>query len=274
MRSDFVERVLSDLMRDGVLTRSTSVLAICAGLPERDTFAKLGFANVVISGLDHRVNEEDLHPFAWRREDAQDLTLEDDSFDFAFVSDGLHHCSAPHRAMLEMYRVAKRGIIVFESRDSVLMRLACRIGLSSEYELEAVVSDDFSRGGVNNSGIPNFVYRWTEAEFEKTIRSFNPRGQHDFRFFYALNLPYGRTRMSKAEWKMHALHASKPVLKPLGRIFKKQCNSFAMVALKPRIPDDLWPWLKLADDNLVLDPEYAKKHFSAGSGPQSTMSSS
>jgi hypothetical protein len=40
------------------------------------------------------------------------------------------------------------------------------------------------------------------------------------------------------------------------RLFKKQCNTFAMVALKPRVPDDLWPWLALDDGRVRFNRSY------------------
>ena len=35
--------------------------------------------------------------------------FEDGAFDFVVVHQGLHHCHSPHRGLLEMYRVARRG---------------------------------------------------------------------------------------------------------------------------------------------------------------------
>jgi hypothetical protein len=166
--------------------------------------------------------------------------------------------------MLEMYRVARRGIIVIESRDGALMRFASRLGFSSEYEVEAVVDNDFRSGGLNNTEIPNYVYRWTESEFTKTIRSFDPLGRHRFRFFYDLNLPYERTKLKQDDVKLRILELIDPALGLFTRIFKKQCNSFGMVALKPRIPDDLWPWLTVDAGRIHFDRGYAGKRTNTG----------
>src|SRR5438105_12694576 len=109
MRTPFVESVLETLIADGVLSRSDSILAVCAGSAEHDVFVRLGFANAVISNLDERMSDDHFAPLGWCYQDATELTVEDESFDFAFVADGLHHTSAPHRAVLEMCRVARRG---------------------------------------------------------------------------------------------------------------------------------------------------------------------
>jgi SAM-dependent methyltransferase len=195
-------------------------------------------------------------PFAWSRQDATNLSFQDEAFDLAFVADGLHHTAAPHRAVLEMYRVARRGIIVVESRDNLLIRTANRLGFSAEYEVAAVIGNGCVSGGLNNTDVPNYVYRWTEAEFMKTIRSFNPIGRHTFRFVYALNLPYSRTELEGDRLRLRALELAEPAVHAVTRLFKKQCNSFAMVALKPRVPHDLWPWLVLEDGRVHFNGRY------------------
>jgi len=101
MRAGFVESVADALLADGTLARSDSVLAVCAGKRERDLLADRGFTDVVISNLNALV-EADMAPFAWSRQDAQELDLDDGSFDFCMVVAGLHHCSSPHRALFEM----------------------------------------------------------------------------------------------------------------------------------------------------------------------------
>jgi hypothetical protein len=34
-----------------------------------------------------------------------------------------------------------------------------------------------------------------------------------------------------------------------------------MIALKPRIPDDLWPWLAVDDRQIVFNRLYADRHY-------------
>ena len=264
MRYAFVKSTLERLLRDGILDKSTPVLAVAAAEAERALFLDLGFTNVTISNLDSRLRGDEFAPFAWSFQDAQRLDLPDGAFDFVFVSDGLHHCDSPHRALLEMYRVARRGILVFESRDNTLMRLANRLGLSPHFELEAVIDDDFEFGGVNNTGIPNFIYRWTEREFEKTIQSYNPTGKHVFRYFYGLNLPWTVAGMEKSRLKLRVLQFADFWLQLGTKLFKKQCNSFCLITLKPRVPQDLWPWLEAPDSTIRFRRAFAEERFKVG----------
>jgi ubiquinone/menaquinone biosynthesis C-methylase UbiE len=261
MRHAFVKDTLERLMKEAILRPDDSVLAVCAGVPERLLFEELGFTAVTISNLDERLTGCEFAPYAWSFQDAQKLTFGDGAFDWVFVSDGLHHCSSPHLALLEMYRVARKGILVFESRDSFVMRVANRFNLVPQYELEAVVANGFTHGGVDNTQIPNYIYRWTEREFRKTLLSYNPTGAHDFRFFYGLNLPYGTAEMKKGSLKRNVVRYGGPFLRLAAKLFRTQCNSFAMVALKPRGPGDLWPWLEREEDRFVFNRDYAKDRF-------------
>jgi SAM-dependent methyltransferase len=251
MRVEFVGNLVESLLRQGAISRDDSVLAICASTSERDLFLRLGFRNVTITNLDRRLRADSFSPYKWSLQDAQNLGFDDDSFDVAFVSDGLHHCSSPHRALLEMYRVCRKTVVAVESRDSLMVRLADKLALTGHYELQAVVENGYSCGGVDNSCVPNYVYRWTEREFEKTISCFNPSAPHRFRYFYDLNLP----RPSRPVARL-AIDLLRPAERLLAAIFRKQCNSFAMVAFKPGPSEPTWSWLKRVGSNLAYKPEY------------------
>jgi SAM-dependent methyltransferase len=240
MRAGFVESVADALLADGTLARSDSVLAVCAGKRERDLLADRGFTDVVISNLEA---EAEMAPFAWSRQDAQDLELDDGSFDFCIVVAGLHHCASPHRALVEMYRVARKGILVIEARDGLLTRAAVRVGAASRYELEAVAAHGGRAGGVNDTSVPNFIYRWKEDEFRKVVRSADPTGEPSFRFFYALDVPGRAPGASVVE----------PVLRTAARIVPRLANTMAMVALRPA---RLWPWLTHEHGEVTYDRNY------------------
>src|SRR5215468_7303940 len=59
-----------------------------------------------------------------------------------------------------------------EPNDSLTMRLLVQMRLSFPYELPAVVDHDGKSGGVRNSAVPNFIYRWNKNELAKTVSSF------------------------------------------------------------------------------------------------------
>jgi SAM-dependent methyltransferase len=252
MRREFAAAVLKRLLDQGLLHLDHSILVVAGGEVDKQLFHSLGFTSVMISNLDDRLVGNEFSPYSWSLQNAQSLTFDDEMFDFSFVSDGLHHCSSPHKALLEMYRVTKRGVIVIESRDSLLMSIAEKLKLTQSYELTAVINNNFKYGGVDNTEIPNFIYRWTENEFKKTIQSFNPIGRHTFHFFYDLNLPFRMASQKKGRTFYYLLKVAQPFAKLFTYLFKKQGNSFSMVTLKPAIPEDLWPWLDSQEGCIVF----------------------
>ena len=160
-----------------------------------------------------------------------------------------------------MYRVARKGVIALEARDSLAMRWAAHFNLVCTYEIEAVVRNDFACGGVNNTDVPNYVYRWTEREFEKTIDTHNPVGKHRYVYSHGLSLPYQFAGMSKNPLKKLAVQILGPIIFVLTIAFKKQMNHFAMVAVKPSPPDDIWPWLEEAEAGYKISRDYSQQRF-------------
>lgn len=230
-REGFYRRVVGELLEEGLVRRDMAVLVVGGGELDRRVLAGHGFENVTLSNLD---------PAEGDVEDAEALSYADASFDFGIVSAALHHCRSPHAALLELYRVARVGVLALEARDSALMRLANRIGVAEEYELTVVAAEGFRTGGVANSAVPNYVFRWTEREVEKTIRAAAPERRHRFVWFRELELPVSVLEQSgKSAWRFARLP-----LKALVAVLPRQANLFAFAVLK----GDLQPWMRTESD--------------------------
>lgn len=197
-----------------MIPKDASVLAVCAGHNEQALFSN--HPNAVITNLT-------------TGHDAHNLPFQDREFDYGFVHAGLHHCDRPHLALTELYRVSHR-VIVSEARDSLLMRLAGRWRLTENYEVSSVRKNGNEAGGVNNSAVPNYVYRWTEREVEKTIRSFDPTGEPKISYFYGLRPPKGSPPPLAL--------AAKLVFK----LAKHQGNEFGFLIERP---ENQFPWLSI-----------------------------
>src|SRR5437763_64216 len=223
---DHYQQALQKLMDKGVVSRDMRILVACAGKRDYQTLLKAGFKNVTISNLDVRVDEREFAPFAWSFQDVENLTFQNGEFDFSIVHDGLHHCHSPHRGLLELYRVSKNGILVFEPRDSFLSRLGVRLNFGQEYEVGAVFDNDGNYGGVKNTAVPNYVYRWTEREIEKTIASNAPWARHRFIYFYRMRIPWGHFRLMKKRTWLVAMVLAVPALRLLTWMFPRQSNTF------------------------------------------------
>ena len=87
---------------------------VCAGPLDELVMRKVGFSDFTIANL--------TGDYADQRQDAEDLTYDENSFDTVIVHAGLHHCRSPHRAFLEMYRVPRKCAVAFESRESLRLR--------------------------------------------------------------------------------------------------------------------------------------------------------
>jgi SAM-dependent methyltransferase len=211
-------------------------------------FLGFGFTDVTISNLDEQYSAA-LAPYRWSRQDAEHLDFEDNSFDVVFVHAGLHHCHSPHRGLLEMYRVARHMVIVIEARDGALLNLAKRVGLATDYEIEAVSSANFQSGGVGNGPIPNYIYRWTENEVLKTIKSFDPRYLSNVRFYYGVRLPYQRFRSTPRRLLRALLTIIGPIAEILAKLLPRQGNEFGFRILKDGI---LMPWLRKEQDGSIV----------------------
>jgi hypothetical protein len=155
-----------------------------------------------------------------------------------------------------MYRVARKAVVVFEARDSLMMRAAVSLGFTGEFELEAVSGEGYESGGLNNGPIPNLNFRWTEREVVKTIRAADPAHVEKIDFFYGLRLPTLRFEHVNAPAKRLALKLMAPAVKAFARLFPKQGNQFGFAITKTgRLRD----WLEEKDGKVRLSPEKAEQ---------------
>jgi SAM-dependent methyltransferase len=166
------EQVLRDLLDREVVHRGDRILVQFAGEFDEAVTRRLGLVRCTFSNLAPDSVSSRL-PGA-QRADAHRMDAADGSFDHVIGHAGLHHCSRPHQALHEMYRIAAKTVVAVENQDSPLMRLAERAGLAGCYELQAVADGGGTTGGVDGTGVPNHVYRWTRREVEKTVASFDP----------------------------------------------------------------------------------------------------
>ena len=149
MTETFYDETLRLLVAEGWLRRDDSVLVVAGGPSDREALLASGITSATITNVDGgRATNGEYAPYAWSRQDAEALAFPDASFDVSIVHQGLHHCRSPHRALLEMYRVARRGLVVFEPHDTFLTRIGVRMGVGQQYEVAAVAANDLQRVAV------------------------------------------------------------------------------------------------------------------------------
>jgi SAM-dependent methyltransferase len=261
-REAFYQKIVSEQIKD----RDASILVCGAGSLDKQIFANLGFSDVTLSNLDEKMDHGEYAPFKWKYENAEILSFNNSVFDYVVIHAAIHHASSPHKVLTEMYRVAKKGVLAFESRDSVIMRFLERNGLTQVYEYTAVYYNDCKYGGMNNTEIPNFVYRWTEREIEKTIQAYAPYFKHKFIYRYGTAFPCTPGLEAKGVNKTIFLKLMRPFYWLFAKIFVKQQNLFAFYIEKPIIQNSLLPWL-------IFDESERKIKFNKKWGDQKYRSS-
>jgi SAM-dependent methyltransferase len=261
LTGDFYAGIIRKVMRQGTLRPDMRVLVVCGGERDREALLSCGLQNVTISNLDTRMRGDEFAPYDWSFQDAEELKFDDGSFDFVIAHSGLHHCASPHRALCEMHRVARVGLLVFEPHDGKLVRLGVRLNVGQEYETAAVFDNGMTFGGVRNGPIPNYVYRWTEDEVKKAVQSYSPIGRHQFSFFYATRVPWSRLRLLKNRLVFGAVVASLPLVKLISALFPKVCNNFAFMVVKPSVPGDLFPWLTVSGGSITVNEAWLTERY-------------
>jgi ubiquinone/menaquinone biosynthesis C-methylase UbiE len=125
----------------GLELAGRSVLEVCCGSGMMSQ--KFALAGALVTGIDMssaavaraRERARRYHFTAhFLVGDAENLAFADQSFDIAAVHDGLHHLDDPQRAVREMARVAREGVLVLDPARAALTRLAMWLRVAKKTE--------------------------------------------------------------------------------------------------------------------------------------------
>jgi ubiquinone/menaquinone biosynthesis C-methylase UbiE len=169
------------------LNKDKSILVLGASSDEASLFHKLQFKRVTLSNIDlAQLRGAEKYKFKKKKIDFRSLfKIKNNSYNYVVVHASIHHTSRPHNILLEMYRIAKYGILIVESNDSFVMRLSVKLNFSEDFEKSAL---NTCVKGVDGSNIPNYVYRWTEREIKKLFYSYQPDKKINIIFNYQDNI--------------------------------------------------------------------------------------
>jgi len=248
----FYVGVLRSAMRDGALQPDDRVLVVCGSVRDEASLREAGLRNFEMSNIGGDVEV-----------DVEKLPYPDESYDAVIVHSGLHHCASPHRGLLEMYRVAKRCIILFEPADNVAVRLGQKLGIGQTYEFAAVQGNRLECGGWRNTSVPNWVYRFTAAEIRQTINCAAPFGPHRFRFHYRTRVPWRQLRARRNKFPLIMATVAGPVLRLLDAVGPLASNNLAAVIVKPDLPTVKFPWLARPGTEWVANKHWFQSKFGA-----------
>lgn len=192
-------RVLEKLIKKGLITKGATILVVCGGKLDELILKELGFDNVLITNISKGKLSSG---FKNKVCDAHRLPFKNDSFDYALVHAGLHHCRSPHLVLYEMYRVSKKGVLACEAQDNLFTRLLLTLNLIEEYEFSSTGKPG---GGVDGTGIPNYVYRWNKREIEKFVRSLDYKRKPEILYFSEFNFPKSVSKKNIYGWGLSFL---------------------------------------------------------------------
>ncbi len=248
-RKNFYESIINHIITD----KNSKILVVGGTKYDSDIFKESNFSNVTISNLD---KENDYSPHKHSLQDLRKLSLDDNSFDYVIANACIHHTSKPHQAILEMYRVSSKGIIVIEGNDSFLIKITNFFGLSQEYELSAIIEGEYDHdmGGVDNTDVPNFVYRWTEREVYKLISCYEPQFNHKINFFYDTDFG-GYKDVKKIKLISPILYLLEFIARIYFIIFKKEQNLFSFFINKDKRKLNNWI-TKYENGTTTIDKEF------------------
>jgi len=205
------------------LNKDKSILVLGASSYEAYLFHKSQFKKITLSNINlAQLKGAEKYNFKKIKIDFRNLyKIKNNSYDYVVVHSSIHHTSKPHNILLEMYRIAKLGVLIVESNDSFIMRLAVKLNFSEDFEKSALNYKTYV-GGVDGSHVPNYVYRWTEREIKKLFYSYQPDKKINIIFNYQNNI-YNEN-LSDSFLKKIIIVISYVFLKIIFILFPKQQN--------------------------------------------------
>lgn len=266
-------KVLNDCIRDSGIEVSGTVLIVGGSFEDIAVLRSAGFKQMTLSNI-QQVSPEEIPAFDDVKidavcEDVEDFRLADESYDLVIAHEVLHHCRSPHRALLEMLRVSRRQVIILEPNLSWVMNTLISWRFSFPYELPAVIDHNYVSGGVRNSGIPNYIYRWNRDQVFQTVSSFMP--ERTFALYIRRYWDFNISKEDLALRKETRLGAITRLLGPAGFL---RCLRFAQLILNgvPGVSgqgnkffcciekrDDLQPWLVRDGNNIVFNRAFGRR---------------
>lgn len=263
-RSGFLS-VLQRYIATHKLEPRGSLLVLGASDGDASILREAGWSSITLSNFSSPSSIDEARPYL--ELDAEDIELPDESFESVAAYEVLHHCRSPHRALCEMLRVSRRYVFLQEPNDSALYSFLRRLGLIFPFEIPAVIANGYIAGGVRNSCVPNFIYRWNHSTVYQTVLAFIPE-----RIVHVHSYPYWELNHTEYELQLRMDTPIGPLIKASGgpknfrlllRVaqkilnavppIRKQGNQFFCCIEKT---DQLREWLVRDLDRVVFNRQY------------------
>ena len=101
----------------------------------------------------------------YSQENAEELSFDDESFDYVLIKEALHHFPRPWIALNEAFRVCRKGVIIIEPNDQLSEGFNLfKIFL---YIIKKSTKSNVNIGDYNFEEVGNFIYTVNLREIEK-----------------------------------------------------------------------------------------------------------
>lgn len=103
---------------------------------------------------------------ACKAENAENLSFDDDSFDYVLCKESYHHFPRPYTAVYEMIRVARSAVVIIEPQDPVI-KMPLLLFFNNVFAAFPNLISKVWKNRFSYEPVGNFVYKVSEREFEK-----------------------------------------------------------------------------------------------------------
>lgn len=190
----------------------------------------------------------------YSQENAENLSFQDQEFDFVFCKEAYHHFPRPMIALYEMLRVARHGVVLIEPQDKYsTVNFSVSLFIRIKDLIKKALGKKVIKHGYEEVG--NYVYTISEREIEKVALGMNFRtvtfkGINDY---YEPGVEYEKAdNESKIFKQLKAKISWEDFLSKLG--FKPH-NLLTAIIFKVELQPDLEKHLKAAGYQVINLPK-------------------
>jgi len=109
----------------------------------------------------------------FRKENAEQLSFEDRSFDYVFCKEAYHHFPRPYMALYEMIRVSSKAVILIEPED-IGIQMPIIIFIKNILDrISPTLINKIWKNRFSFEEVGNYVYKISERELEKVAMGIN-----------------------------------------------------------------------------------------------------
>ena len=165
---------------------------------DANALLSLGVKDVMCTDISDkllRIGNENGFINQYSAENAENMSFENESFDFVLCKEAYHHFPRPHIALHEMFRVAKLGVILIEPCDSKISTPFFDILFPFIKKIRRkILNREYDDSGHAFEPVGNYVFSVSERELEKVQLGMHRRhlAFHSINDYYESGFEYLR----------------------------------------------------------------------------------